>query len=319
MQIPTRSERRAFTLMEVLLASAIALVILSGIYVAIDTQVRIAEQGRNLIDRATLARSLTARVTADVAPCGGMPDPSRYRSSSSSPSSSSNPSSGGSGGSGSGRTTTTTTTTTTTQNSSSNSSSSPSSGSSSNSSGTTTTTQTDSLRAFYGQETYLRAFVARVPRSIALSTTAGGASTAGTTAVESDQKMVIYWLAGAGSNQPLGLARYEIPLTTSVDGVPDVVGSSDEGKYVIAPEVVSLLFEYYDATTSTWSTSWDATQLSSQDNMTPIGPPQAIRMTFELLPPPGETKNLKFEQVIAIPTANGATTVTSDPSQVQDN
>jgi hypothetical protein len=170
---------------------------------------------------------------------------------------------------------------------------------------------------FYGQENYLRVFVTRVPRAISLGTSSSGIALAGTAPVESDQKVVFYWLAGAGGSRPLGLARYEMSLSTSVDGVPDVVGSSDEAKYVIAPEVVSLTFEYFDGTT--WGTTWDSTQLSQVDSMTPIGPPVAVRMSFELPPPPGKSDTLKFQHVIAIPTANNPSSTMSDPSQLQDN
>src|SRR5436190_24364345 len=79
MRIRTRSARRGFTLLEVLLASSLGLLILYGLYLAIDLQLRFAESGRSAVEQATLARSLLSRISADVAPCVGLVDPSRYR------------------------------------------------------------------------------------------------------------------------------------------------------------------------------------------------------------------------------------------------
>lgn len=169
------------------------------------------------------------------------------------------------------------------------------------------------MRAFIGTDTSLQVFVTRVPRFLATGTNTDNATTSG---IVSDQKLVFYWLAGAGSGRPLGLARYEMTLTTSLDGLPNIIGGSDEAKYVIAPEVVALTFSYYDGTS--WNTSWDGSEISDLDGMTPIGPPLAIKINFELAPLPGKTENTKFEHVIAIPTANGSTQTTTDQSQTQD-
>ncbi len=109
-----------------------------------------------------------------------------------------------------------------------------------------------------------------------------------------------------------------MPLTTSTDGVPSVVGGADEAKYVIAPEVVSLSFSYYDGLG--WQTSWNGADKPSNQTI-PQGPPLAIAMSFELETPgvAGEApRRRKFHHVIAIPTANNGTPTTSDQSQAQD-
>src|SRR6476659_5211869 len=84
MRIRGRSNRRGFTLMEVLLSSAIGLFILYGLYLAIDMNLRFTESGRMVVEQGTLTRSLTARISADLTPCVGLPDPSRYKQKSSS-------------------------------------------------------------------------------------------------------------------------------------------------------------------------------------------------------------------------------------------
>jgi len=63
----------------VTLASAIGLMIMYGLYLAISVQLKFAEAGRYAVEQATLARSLTARIANDITPSIGMPDPSRFR------------------------------------------------------------------------------------------------------------------------------------------------------------------------------------------------------------------------------------------------
>src|SRR5947209_14198160 len=74
-----RPGRAGFTLMEVTLASAIGLLIMYGLYVAISVQLKFTDAGRHVVEQATLARSLTARIAADITPCVGQPDPARYQ------------------------------------------------------------------------------------------------------------------------------------------------------------------------------------------------------------------------------------------------
>lgn len=271
MMTPRRKTRRGgFTLIEVILATFIAGLILFGLYNAINTQLKVAEAGRNSIERATLARSLMARISSDVTPCVGLPDPARYRASTAATSSSSS------------------------------SSASPSSG-------MTTpdddTVMPDAVRSVSGDDTVLRVWVSRVPRQQA----AGVLGTTG--AVESDQRLIIYWLAGGPSN-PLGLARFDMSAGEATS-IP--VGSADEKNYVIAPEVVSLQFRYYDGIS--WGESWNGADIG-QDNMTPVGPPIAIAIEIDMEPPPGQgpgAKRLHFRHVVSIPTAGG-TPQRADPT-----
>jgi prepilin-type N-terminal cleavage/methylation domain-containing protein len=60
------TRRPGYTLLEVLLALAIALLLMGGLYVAMDIQVRLAQAGRMRVDESTLARAVLARVAADV-------------------------------------------------------------------------------------------------------------------------------------------------------------------------------------------------------------------------------------------------------------
>src|SRR5262249_8502930 len=212
--------RPGFTLLEVTLASAIGLLIMYGLYLAISVQLKFAEAGRYAVEQATLARSLTARIANDITPSIGMPDPSRFRQSNQS---------GQSGQAGAGGTTPTsgsTTPSSTTPSSTTPSSTTPSS---TTPSGTTsTTTPADSngvpIQALYGDASCLRVYVSRVPPGL------GGGSSGGATgevAVKSDQRVIEYWVTGNG-----GLARQEIAVVTaSADNLPLARGTGNEGQY----------------------------------------------------------------------------------------
>jgi hypothetical protein len=123
-------------------------------------------------------------------------------------------------------------------------------------------------------------------------------------------RRISYWLSG-GDGSPLGLARQEVKIETSDDALstvpPDI---PDEPSYVIAEEVRSLNFQYFDGTN--WQDSWDGTALGGSDGMTPLGPPMAIAITIGLVPPSTEKRGGKepelkyYRHVVALPSANGA-------------
>src|SRR5262249_52385481 len=60
------SRRAGFTLLEVLLASALAIVLMAALYVALDVQLRLASAGRESIEQATLNRYIVMRLEADL-------------------------------------------------------------------------------------------------------------------------------------------------------------------------------------------------------------------------------------------------------------
>src|SRR5262245_28808571 len=83
--------RSAFTLLEMMLATGIAVLLLGALYVAVDLQLRHASDARDVIEQTTLARTLLNRMANDIAPGMGTADPTRYQQSGGS-------SSGGAGG-----------------------------------------------------------------------------------------------------------------------------------------------------------------------------------------------------------------------------
>lgn len=288
-----RSSRAGFTLLEVLLASAIGLLILGGVYLALNMQLRYAESGRAQVEQATLVRSLMARINADVAPSIGLADPSRYQQSTSGQSGSS----GTSGGTGSASPSTTTTPATGASTAGASSSSSSSSSSTSATPSPGQDNPANPMRGVFGDESSLRVWVGRVPPVLSDPTIALDTNVVPV----SDQRVVQYWLAGRG-----GLARQEVTVVTNTaDQIPWASGSGDETKYIIAPEVTAVQFSYFDGLT--WQTSWNSTDPGS-DGMTPQGPPVAIAVLVEITLPGvhgGQPRVRQFRHVVAIPTANG--------------
>ena len=72
----TRSRRRGgFTLLELLLASAIALLLMAALYSAFNLVVRRTEANRDQIAASDLSRAVVNRLTADLSQSAGLPQP----------------------------------------------------------------------------------------------------------------------------------------------------------------------------------------------------------------------------------------------------
>ena len=121
----------------------------------------------------------------------------------------------------------------------------------------------------------------------------------------SDLRRIAFWLS------PSGLCRQEIKLATSDDAINSLpTDLPDDPSFVIAEEVKSLTFQYWDG--SAWQDSWDGTQTPSAGGNNPQGPPLAIAITIGLVIPGSSTESgdpvvKTFHQVVPIAAANGAT------------
>ncbi|HEX4590049.1 MAG TPA: type II secretion system protein GspJ [Gemmataceae bacterium] len=62
----SRTPRPGYTLLEVLLASAIAVLLMAALYVGMDIQVRAIQAGREKVNETALVRNLIARMSADA-------------------------------------------------------------------------------------------------------------------------------------------------------------------------------------------------------------------------------------------------------------
>jgi prepilin-type N-terminal cleavage/methylation domain-containing protein len=65
-RVAAKRARTGFTLLELLLASGIALLLMAGLYVAMEVNLNYAAAGREVVDQSQLARALLARISADI-------------------------------------------------------------------------------------------------------------------------------------------------------------------------------------------------------------------------------------------------------------
>jgi prepilin-type N-terminal cleavage/methylation domain-containing protein len=291
---PLPTARKAFTLLEMMLAAAVAVMLLAALYVAMDLQLRHAEAARDVVVETALVRTLFNRITADITPSLGQADPTRFTNQSGA---------GGSGGAGGAAGTGTTGAGGTTSGAGASGTGAAGSGGS----GTTgaaasapaVTTGNQTYLVVQGDSSTLAIYVSRVPPD------PNNPNNPQAQQPFSDQRRIYYWLSGGS---PGGLARQELLQVTSSDALNGTVpaDSGDPNSKLLAPEVKSLQFEYFDG--SEWNDSWDGTQAGS-DGVTPIGPPLAIAVTLGIAGPDGEVKT--YRHVVAIPTANNPT-----PSQL---
>ncbi len=277
-----RARRGGFTLLEVLLASAIAVLLLGGLYVSLELTLRQVQEGRAGVEADTLARSVVNRINIDLtSTLGPMPPKSGGAATGGTTPAegTTDAASGTSGTTGTGTTGGTGTTTGTTG---------TGSGTGTTSADGTTGTPTDDASmtdesqalasdipfqaGLVGSEKQLTVFTSRVPTTLTDFTLSAADAPAG----PSDLRRVTYWLSGSG----VGLCRQERPWVTA-DGVRNSAGPelTDEAADVIADEVVDVNFEYFDG--SGWTTSWDGS-VAGPDGAAPLGPPRAVRVTLTL-------------------------------------
>jgi hypothetical protein len=277
-----------------ILATFVSVLLMGALYVAVDIQLRHAQLGRDAIEQDTLVRALFARMTneikACVTPAGPVPPPPRPAST---------PAAGSSSPTSTTPTTTsnTTSSTTTSTPSSNSGSSSPSSTSSS-----TSTLLRDTIQftlGVQGTANTLTLYVSRLPRELDEPRSP----------TVSDLRLISYWLATDGTN-PIGLARREFKRVTAdeANGSQATASTPDEAANLIADEVKSLEFRYFDGVS--WYDTWDGTA-TGFDGLTPLGPPLLIEIVLGMVVPSGDIHSggrpsLKFyRHVVSIATADG--------------
>ncbi len=279
-QSRSSNRRGGFTLLEVLLSSAIGVLLLGGLYVAVEVQYRQIHAGQQAGKQATLASRLLSNIARDIAGelAPTLPTP-----------------------------------TTSTSTSSSTSTTGASTGS--------TTPAANAVvinNGVLGDQQTLILTGSRMPtETLKPEILSTGTPIYGT----SDVHRVMYWVAQGDG----GLARFELKTITDPNqsaycALPPAV--PDEASYIIAPEVKSIQWSYFDGTT--WNDTWDGSQpsqLANSDGVTPQGPPLAIAVVIGIQTDDndpqnsspantslGGSANLKmYRRVIAIPTANGLT------------
>jgi hypothetical protein len=284
-QSGNKETRPAFTLLEVVLAAVIGVLLMGALYAFLQTQLRHTKAGRELIERSTLARALYNRMEADINTSLAPQLPQNPNASSGQGSGSMAGGSGGSGGSA--------TSNGTTSNSSSSTPSSTSATSTSSASSAGTATLNIGVQ---GDASHVVLSVSQQPRMASILSDPANPQ------VISDLRRITYWLVEGG-----GLARQDIMLASN-DPTATATPPADEESYIIAEEVKSLSFSYFDG--ANWTDTWDGTT-AGPDGVTPIGPPVAIGITLGISFPShdaraeGEPEIKTYRHVVVIPSANG--------------
>jgi prepilin-type N-terminal cleavage/methylation domain-containing protein len=298
-----RTARPGFTLLEVMLSMAIGILLLSALYVAVDTQLKSAQAAREIVEQSTLARTLLTRMADDIAATIQLSDPGRFRNQQNA----ANGNGMGTGGMGTG-TGTGAGTGTGTGTGTGMGTGMATGGTGAGTTGTTGTTDTGNTNTvsiplgLIGDSSTLHMYVTALPRELVHF----GASDL--VPPLSDTRRISYWLVGGGDGPGGGLAKQEVQPVTSDDALNNLPPGSvgNENDYIIADEVRSLTFSYFDGTN--WNDTWDSAQ-PGPDGVTPMGPPRAVSIEIGLPGVGGPNKPLKiYRHVVSLVTANGATT-----------
>lgn len=272
--IVSEPRRGGFTLLEVLLASAIGILLLAALYMAFDVALKQADAGRDVVARGDLSRDIVNRMTIDLSCCiGAMPPKSgggipEEADPSSTPSTSSASSESSSAETAAGV-----------------------------AAGTKDLALSETVIAadlvfqggLFGQEKQVTLFVSRVPPALSQPETADPLMT-GMIDMRPDLCRVTYYM---GRN---GLCRQVKAWVTAEDD-----GNTDEVADLIAEEVTDVTFSYFGS--SGWQNTWTGSDAAS-DGASVLGPPRAIMITMTIRLA-GSTETKTFSHVIPVRAAIG--------------
>lgn len=287
-RVRQRGQRVAFTLIEFLISVAICMILMAGLYFAVDIQTRSTKVGRAIVEEAMLARSVLDLVATDIETAVTINQPYRFRKgtlvyggSSSSTSGSGTSSfgsstgstgatSGSTGSSGSG------TTSSGTSGSGSGSSGSSSSGSSSSQSGSSM----DEGNSYYGPA-LIPPGVVGYPENLTLYIRKDPRQD------EQDglppygfQRITYGMIPNEEGETNSGLGRWVVKMALSPQGL-DLDATPPEDQFeLVAPEVKAIRFNY-TAGDGNWVDQWDG-RATGTDEVTPQGPPRAVRIEVDI-------------------------------------
>ncbi len=315
------TQRNGYTLLEMILALSISLLLLFGLYVALDIHLTASKSGRAAIDEAMVFRGVLSKFQTDISQNIAMISnvdtliststniPSNTTESGYSAVANSSTSTSSTGSTGS---TASSTTGSTTSSTTSTTGSTTTGSTSSTSSSSTTPTQTNYMPfnlGVQGTSSYVTIFASRPPYGAA-NQAAG--SMAAEQSLDSDLRRITYWLDANGDQG--GIYRQEVgapymeaatDLNTLSSSLPPDTG--DPSSKLFAKGVIDLSFEYWDG--ANWNETWDGTVLGP-DMVTPLGPPMAIAINMKVArkdvksASAGDSKTYRsFRYVVQIPTA----------------
>lgn len=273
--------RKAFTLVEVMLALTLSVILLGAIFTAMDQSWRLTANGREEMERSQLARALIRKIAIDVRAISFVPpiltdDSAAAAGATSTGSTGASTTTGSSGSSSTASTATGTTTTDTAANE-------------------TPTARSIGIR---GNAQRVEMHISRARRDLNFSASVNGNNVQSRS---SDLRVLTYQLSTSGS----GLIRTDGDrLATLMVEEKGGAATTLAAQQVLAPEVSYLQFRYFDG--AAWYTSWDS---ESSGRL-----PRAIEVTLGFAPPKNKPGPLfrvtvsqsanQFRTVILIPIAD---------------
>lgn len=272
--------RRAFTLLEVLLALGLSVLLLGVIGMAVDFHLRLIGTGRAEVEHAQLARAILARMADDLrgaiqyTPSSSSEDSDQQMTDPEDP--------------------------TTLEDLD-------------RTSNLANATSLPTLPGLYGNDHELQIDLSRLPRLDQMQSVLATESTSNTTSAPGDLRTVTYFASGTSAqlaSTQTGLARREIDRITASLAMEQGDSLQAQGnEEPMAPEVQDLQFRYFDGTQ--WLDQWDTTERS--------GLPMAVQIAIWLAQPEGrgESKEPRMYQLTvhlpaARPTTSSSTTTPSD-------
>ena len=297
------TRRAGFTLLELLLATLIAAMLLGALYMALSITLQQTSSSRDAVETETVSRGVFNKLSLDLSGAlgplppksggnaagsgGGIAAPSSTPSAPASPTPSAPaaPTAGSSPATGAAPSPAPTT-------SDPNAPDPNAPGATDNA--TAAAADYTFQAGVIGEEKKLVMYVGKVPEAF-------GHFGSGGSQERSDLRQVIYWFEPG-----VGLCRQERPWITA-DGVRNSIEPDRDAvnTSVLAEEVVDVFFEYFDGTGSS-SGTWDGSA-AGPDGVTPLGPPRAIRVTLVLAISVGKGEPIQKQasQVIAVRAAPG--------------
>ncbi|MBA4030126.1 MAG: hypothetical protein C0478_04420 [Planctomyces sp.] len=265
--------RSGFNLLEILLAAALTAVLMAAVTAALNTYYRSTVSSRVELERSRVLRAIQRQIASDLRNVTfTLQEAAAATSTVESATSTATSGTGSSGTSGSGT------------------GGSTGSGSATEGSTTTDTTSTTTSMSIIGADDQLAAGSVGVvgdmatlklhvslPRVDVPTEISFDETYAATTS--SDLRQVSwYWLAGGGTDpltgepSPAGLARYEADRLEA--SFAETSGKALAMPQVIAPEIASISFRYFDGLT--WLESWDSPAMQAL--------PRAVEVTVQFVP-----------------------------------
>lgn len=283
---PRKAPRSAFTLIEFLISVAICMILMAGLYFAVDIQTRSTKLGRSIVEEAMLARSVLDLVATDIETAVTINQPFRFRkgtlvygaSSSSTTGTGASSSDSGTSSSGNG-------TTSGSSGAGSTSGSTGTSGSGSGSSTGSSSSGSGSGGSEEGTSIYGPALippgVVGYPENLTLyirkdlrQDEQDGMPSSGF------QRITYGMIPNEESETDTGLGRWVVKIALSQQGLdPDATPPEDQFE-LVAPEVKAIRFNYTSGD-GNWVDQWDG-RSTGTDEVTPQGPPRAIRIEVDI-------------------------------------